>query len=147
MAIDPGTALAIVSLGITVCDGIITYCSAFKHRKEDVQSLTAISTELQNILQDVQTWLHRCPLLSVSLANKVDSCVKACLGHIGKVLSMCGYHSPPTTNDIKSRILNLKRGIQFPLKKDTIQNLKDQMESLRANVKLAIILLSSYATT
>lgn len=144
MAGDPGTALAIISLGITVCEGIIHYCNAFKDRKADLQSLTTVSTELQSILQDVQVWLRSHPSLSDSLAHKVDGCVKACLAHIDEVLSTCLYFSPMTTRDLKSRIRHVKRGLEFPLKGGTIQKLKDQMEALRANVMLALNLVSSY---
>ncbi|KAF2802203.1 uncharacterized protein BDZ99DRAFT_576907 [Mytilinidion resinicola] len=143
MTIDPGTALAIVSLGITVCDGISSYCNALKHRKEEVQSLSTISTELQSILQDVQTWLHSRPSLSDSLVNRVDGCVKTCLGHLDKILLLCTHYSPPAKDDLRSRIVYVSRGLQFPFKKATIQNLMVQMESLRSNVKLALTLLSS----
>jgi hypothetical protein len=66
MAIDLGTALGVVSLGITVCNGVFDYCSTIKHWKENVRSLTAISTQLQSILQEVQEWLRNRPTLSES---------------------------------------------------------------------------------
>lgn len=142
--VDPGTALAIVSLSITICEGVISYCSGLDHKKEDVRALEAASSELQEILQNVENWLQSHPILSDSLVHTVDQCTKSCLANIDGILRMCTYYSPPTIPNIKSRLLHVKRGLQFPLKKGTVQSLKDQMESLRSNVTLALILLSTY---
>ena len=143
MALDPGTALAIVSLAITVCDGVITYCSALKNRKEDVRSVIETSTQLQEILQDLQTWLRDRPTLRSSKADRVTGCVQVCLGHIDEILKMCANHSPSAATDIKSRLLHVKRGLQFPFQKETLKNLEYQIGTLRENVKLAIMLLAA----
>ena len=140
---DPGTALAIVSLGITVCDGVTSYCSALKHHKEDVRSLSSISTDLQSILKDVQTWLQHRPSLSGSSVDRVNGCAKACLDHLDDILVMCEHYSPPAKDNLGSRLIYVKRGLQFPFKKETTQNLTVQMESLRSNVQLAFAILSS----
>jgi hypothetical protein len=146
MAIDPGTALAIVSLGLTVCDGVIGYFSAVKHRKGDVQSLIAISMELQAILSEIQAWLAKHPVLSIDMSNRVESCVKNCLVQIDLILGICADYCPPASTDLTSRLNYVRNGLIFPFKKDAIQNLKDQIGSLRSNVELALILLASYVT-
>jgi hypothetical protein len=143
MSLDPGTALSIVSLGITICDGVITYCSALKDRKEDVRSISERSTQLQGILQSLQTWLHDRPILHSSKADTVIGCVQACLGHIDEILKLCANHSPSAATDIKSRLLHVKRGLQFPFQKETLKNLEYQIGTFRENVKLAVMLLAA----
>jgi hypothetical protein len=143
MSLDPGTALSIVSLGITICDGVITYCSALKDRKEDVRSISERSTQLQGILQSLQTWLHDRPILHSSKADTVIGCVQACLGHIDEILKLCANHSPSAATDIKSRLLHVKRGLQFHFQKETLKNLEYQIGTFRENVKLAVMLLAA----
>jgi hypothetical protein len=143
MALDPGTALSIVSLGITVCDGVIAYCSALNDRKKDVRSIVERSTQLQGILQDLQTWLHDRPNLHRSKADRVTSCVQACVGHIDEILKMCANYSPLAATDIKSRLLHVKRGLQFPFQKETLQKLEYQIGACRENVKLVVMLLAA----
>jgi translation elongation factor EF-Tu-like GTPase len=118
---EAGTALAIVSLGIVVCEGIVKYSSAYKHRKEDVSSLIEISTDLQYLLQEVQIWLGNQPAVRGSIVERLEGCVKTCLAHIDEVLAMCSKYSPPGTKDLKSRLVYAKRGLQFPFKKETIK--------------------------
>jgi hypothetical protein len=143
MSLDPGTAISIVSLGITICDGVITYCSALKDRKEDVRSIVERSTQLQGILQSLQTWLHDRPILQSSKADSVTGCVQACLDHIDEILKMCANHSPSAATDIKSHLLHVKRGLQFPFQKETLKNLEYQIGTFRENVKLAVMLLAA----
>jgi hypothetical protein len=124
---EAGTALAIVSLGIVVCEGIVKYSSAYKHRKEDVLSLIEISTDLQNLLQEGQIWLGSQPAVRRSIVERLEGSVKTCLAHIDQVLAMCSKYSPPGTNDLKSRISYVKRGLQSPLRKETIKGLTSRM--------------------
>lgn len=61
-----GTAVGVVSLGITLCDGIIQYRRAWKHQHDDVRALKELSTGLKNVLQDVERWLQQHPDLDLS---------------------------------------------------------------------------------
>jgi hypothetical protein len=109
-----------------------------------VKSLQAISTDLKDILLGVQLWLGKRPTLINSMIDKVNNSVTTCLAQIDEVLKMCTSHSPPDIDSLKSRLVYVKRGLQFPLKKDAIQALNNKMESLRENVKLAVTILASY---
>ncbi|KAK3989402.1 hypothetical protein QBC44DRAFT_85771 [Cladorrhinum sp. PSN332] len=143
---DLGTALAIVSLGLTVCEGITKYCGAFKDLKSEVASLLQISSELHGILHSIEIWLQSRPSLSPAMVGKVEGSVRTCLSHLDEILDLCSKYSRPSTKDIKSRLLHAKRGLEFPFKVGTVQRLKSRMEALKTNINLSLALLTSDLT-
>ncbi|KAK4220694.1 hypothetical protein QBC38DRAFT_169285 [Podospora fimiseda] len=135
---ETGTVLAIVSLGLTVCDGVIKYSSALKDRTGEVTSLVQTSSGLHRIFHSIASWLHSQTNLSPGMVSRVGASVETCLLHLDEILDLCTKYSRPSSKDIKFRLLHAKRGLTFPFKTDTIRKLRSRLEALKTNINLAL---------
>jgi len=138
-----GTAVGIISLGITLCDGIVTYCHAWKHQDDDVRSLTALCETLNQLLQDIEQRVKGSQTLDPHIVEKLNDTLQACAGHNEAVLQLTKkYATGPATTAWKGKARELAQKLKFPFQKKTLEELREIMIAFRGNVDTALELLN-----
>jgi hypothetical protein len=137
-----GTVVGAISLGITLCDGIATYCHAWKHQDDDVRSLIALCEALKQLLQDIEQGVKGNQTLDANIVEKLNDTLQACTEHIEAVLRLTKkYTVGPATTAWKGKARELAQRLKFPFEKKTLEELKDIMIAFRGNVDTALGLL------
>lgn len=80
-----GSAVGVVSLGISVLQGLVRYCSKYKNKDADVAALSSRCEALQSIFELLQPRLreihHDPPVIAV-----LDNCITSCQSTLTRLL-------------------------------------------------------------
>ena len=133
----------LVSLGLTVCHGLLKYYESWKEAESDmkkmynsVETLTRTFTALKGTLNS--------PCLNVDLVHRVEVSIMACEDGIKclhkklKKINMV-THNKSGIWDAKMR-LKLQRAL-YPFKESTLAKLKEVSNGLLDNLRLALEVL------
>ena len=130
------SAAGVVSLGITVCQGLIDYCQAFAGQYGDVrvvvQDLQALKQSL-TLLEDILK--HQPDLLNLVLPyidilrGRIDD-LQPILGSLGENVS--GQHP------FKDKVKRATQRTLYPFKKGMLSKLRDSVRQAQANLHLAL---------
>ncbi|KAI9770475.1 MAG: hypothetical protein M1839_003190 [Geoglossum umbratile] len=142
---DPGTVVGAISLGITLCDGIATYCHAWKHQDDEVRSLATLCEGLKQLLQDIEQGVKGSQTLDPNIVEKLNKTLQACTGHSEAVLRLTEkYTVGPAATTWKGKARELAQRLKFPFEKKTLEELKNIMIAFRGNVDIALGLLELF---
>jgi hypothetical protein len=137
-----GTIVGAVSLGITLCDGIVAYCHTWKHQDDEVKSLTTLCETLKQLLQDIEQCVKSSQTLESRTVEKLNDSLQACAGHCKAVLRLSSkYTTTAAATTWNGRARELAKRLKFPFEKRTLEELKDIMIAFRGNVDTAMGLL------
>jgi hypothetical protein len=135
-----GTAVGIASLGIQVCQGLLSYYDAWKSYDSDISSAYDAITDLRDSLTILETILQQ--EQDTDRVRKVKTCVKNCkdalLGLDKKRKSLQKYSQ---AEGLRQR---MRAGLQrswYPFKKDTLDALKASVTDVQERLKLALQVL------
>ena len=142
-----GTVIGVVSLGITLCDGIIQYCRAWKHQDDDVRALRELTTGLKNVLRDVERWLQRQPNFDPAIVSRVSNSLQACHDQISKAVGISAKYATGQTIKKMGKVKDMIQRLKFPLERNVLGELRDIMVAFRGNVDIALNLLNLYVST
>jgi hypothetical protein len=136
-----GTIVGVVALGITLCDGIIQYCRAWKHQDDDVRALNELTNGLKTVLQDVEIFLQQQPNLDLTAVPSVRHSLKACNDQISKALDISDKYATAQAST-KGKMKDLIQRLKFPFQRNVLGELRDIMTAFRGNVDVALQLLN-----
>jgi hypothetical protein len=128
----------LISLGVSVCQGILTYYNAFRDFQEDIdqmcvsmenvaRTLLAISLTIrqghfdQNIIAMVESSINLCTQGLHTLAKKLNK-----------------IRSTQADSTLRTRLENTKRRLLYPFKESTLAKLREICHDLKTNLGLAI---------
>ncbi|KAG4421719.1 hypothetical protein IFR04_005095 [Cadophora malorum] len=138
-----GTAVGIVSLGLQVSQGLITYYTHFKAHDVEIANIVRKSEALQHLLQALEGPLEKAESGSGDVSKQVRGFVVACEAGLKRLLVAAekyGNSSIPSTMEDKIRALR-KRAL-YPFKRGTLEELNSTLVELTANLQLALQLLT-----
>jgi hypothetical protein len=137
-----GTIIGVISLGAALCDGIATYCHAWKHQDDDIRSLKALCGTLKQLLQYIEQRLKVDPILEPDIAEKLHNALQECNKHIEAALRLTKkYEIGSDTRRWKTKGKELVKRLKFPFDKNTLEGLRDIMVAFRGNVDTALAIL------
>lgn len=145
-----GSAVGIVSLGLQVCQGIITYYSRWKDYTAETRSTYESVEQLRGIFDALRVTLESNPLENGSVAEKVRSSIEMCEGGIltlrKRLEKIRINHS-----EEELRNLNIRRKLEvqgkrliYPFRQGTLGKLRDAVLELRDNLIPALHALNMY---
>ncbi|KAK3985464.1 hypothetical protein QBC44DRAFT_156483 [Cladorrhinum sp. PSN332] len=140
-----GTFIGALSLGLTLCQGIVSYCQSWKHQDDEVKSLIALAQGLIQLLLEIQQRITSNPALDPGITAKLDAILQACSGHCDAVLQLSTSYAPGQSTASPSwrhRTKELAKRLKFPIEKKVLGELKDIMLAFRGNVDTALGLLN-----
>jgi hypothetical protein len=137
-----GSIVGVISLGITLCDGILTYCRAWRHQDDEVRSLTALTEGLRLLLQDVERKVKNNPALDPAIVDRLNGTIQACEEHVCAVLQLSGEYNSVKPTGWMGMMKYLKQKLKFPFEKKMLEELRTIMLAFRGNVTTAMMLLA-----
>ncbi|KAL4877125.1 hypothetical protein BJY04DRAFT_222441 [Aspergillus karnatakaensis] len=139
-----GSAVGVVSLGLTLCQGFLVYYGPYKSFHEDIdeiwsriQSLDASLTTLRRVVAEA----HPTPVTqAVHLATRnIQNCHQG-LEKLGTMLNKCHRICPQNTGKA-SKLKNQYNRLLYPFRQGTLMKLMDTVIWLQSNVELALNIL------
>lgn len=135
-SIATGSA-GLVSLGITICDGLLTYCRTYKSRENDLSILADNAARLQMFLQVVEKRLRSGSIADDSFRTAVTECFGACENCVFDVQALKGKYSQfPVASDssMRNRGKAMLRKLQYPFEADRFDTLGKQLNDFHATL-------------
>lgn len=138
---DLGSAVGVLSLGITVFGGLINYYSAWKDQDANIHTTYLQVENLTATLQQLQSTLARqAPESPATL--QVNNCIQACKAPIDKLskkLDKIRRNGPAERGSRSS----LFRSTMYPFKQSTLMKLRETISELRSLLNLAVNVLET----
>ncbi|KAG4435049.1 hypothetical protein IFR05_009473 [Cadophora sp. M221] len=140
-----GTAVGIVSLGLQISQGLITYYSHFKAYDAEIAYLVRKSESLQGLLQALEAPLRKAEDgngiggVSVQVRNAILACEAGLTRLLGAVQTYGNLVIPATKDD---KLRALKKRALYPFKRSSLQDLSFTLEELVGNLQLALQILT-----
>ncbi|KAH7052409.1 hypothetical protein B0J12DRAFT_699061 [Macrophomina phaseolina] len=138
-----GSAVGVVSLGLAVCQGLVTYYTAYKGQDDEVDRMVERTSCLTDLLERLQPCLedHRAP--HTVAVDGVERCVIACYGSIKKLEKVLLQCKKATASDgFRERVRTMGRKALFPFRRETLHELKQAVSECQDNLNTAISFLS-----
>ncbi|KAI7343490.1 hypothetical protein KC354_g15620 [Hortaea werneckii] len=136
-----GSAVGIASLGITICQGLLSYYNDCKDYESDISGTRASIEDLCGTLVLLKENLDAGGLDDKRTAQ-VSSCLKSCnsgLQDLGTKLDELKKYSKPEGLRQRARA-ELQKAV-YPFRKDTLDKLRGNVADVRERLKLALQVL------
>lgn len=136
-----GSAVGVTSLGLTVCQGLIRYYTAYSAYDDDIAETVELIRRLEGLFVLLRDVLQGLPPGQALLVAQVQSCMQSSKDRIKDLnthLDKCRATSPPGGSGKLQQ--SLRRGL-FPFRKPVLNALRDNVESLHSNLMLAVEIL------
>ncbi|OCT45664.1 hypothetical protein CLCR_01564 [Cladophialophora carrionii] len=141
-------AIGVVSLGLTVCDGLISYFSAFKGQDQFLSSLSERAEHLNKSLhllnQALPPLRTRTPDVARQIGKSLAECGSGILALQTKVAAFQRVHGPSLRRD---SLHHAARKAIFPFKKDALVELLGTIDSLQQNLETVLAIANLEATS
>ncbi|KAK1672859.1 hypothetical protein BDP55DRAFT_634613 [Colletotrichum godetiae] len=142
LSVSSGVA-GLISLGITVCKGLNTFCQDYGSRDFDIINLKEHAHRLDSFLHLVQIRLQACHKVDSALSASLQNCFGACWGCIQEFESLAKKQARLTgPKGIKEYGKDVARHLQYPLQKAEFDRLKAEMQDFYAAMTNYLLLIN-----
>lgn len=134
-----GSAVGVVSLGLTVCQGLIKYFSEWKSRESDVHAAIDQINGLTQTLELLQARLAKLPGGHETVTANVESRIASCgegIENLSRYLDKC--HTFGTQADWKGKMRASKKQLFYPFRREALQDVKQTLRDLQQNLETAL---------
>ena len=140
MAEVAGSAVGVISLGIQVCQGLKSYYDNWTSFDDDIAHLHAKIDGLRDTLEILEHVLFKFrnsnPDMVADVEMKISSSIKS-IRKLEEIITK--YHSPMSANTIQQKGYRLLQRTFYPLKKATLQELKNNVTDLEHNLQTSLL--------
>lgn len=140
--VDPTGA---VSLGITVCQGLVWYYQGWSAWEDDVKSAVQDVEDVSEFLKILQGRLDKLSADQAdvaSQAHKITARIFTAVEQLEKIRCKCEV--VPREDGEKQRTRNFLRRSLYPFKQSTLQELRDAVKQTRGSLTDLLQLLQMY---
>lgn len=141
MADVAGTAVGVISLGIQVCQGLVSYYHEYRDQDETITAILRDLSILSHGLEIIQGCIAKVCFQQANGTAQAEESIIACAAAIARLdqfLAKCRQIAGPTKLNVKERIQILSQKATFPFRKSTIQDLRNTVKDLQSNVILSL---------
>lgn len=132
----------LVSLGITICDGLFTYCRTYKSRESDLKVLGDHSRKLQALLRLIEKRLQSGPA-DASFRTTMMECFEACEHCVSDVQALDDkYSSPVASVSMRNRSKVALRRLQYPFEADRFETLRKQLNDFHSALSGLLLVMN-----
>jgi hypothetical protein len=143
----PGSAVKVISLGLQVIQGLTVYYSQFKSFSEDIAAIFLKIDGLHGVLQVLESPLQKAENQHTEIPTQVRSAVVACESSLQKLNeSVEKYARIGVPVNLEDKLRLLTKRTFSPFQRDTLLRLKATLDTLRANLNLAVGILNLCVT-
>lgn len=140
-----GSAVGIISLGIQVCQGLVSYLQSFKSQDQEIQdSIKEAQTivSLFNSLKDVLLRLDQHSARVIAVVDCLNDCEKK-LRELQLFLLKLQKSSEPTKKT-RQKIKDARHSFAYPFLEGKLLSLRQSLQNLLQNLDLAVNIASLY---
>jgi chromosome segregation ATPase len=129
-----GSAVGIVSLGLTLCKGLTEYLGALKCRKEDIESASSQVESLRVAFAAIETALPKLTADSQGSVDAVRSCLQSCEAEISKFNDLLDdlKRETTSTNSVANKIRQQGQKLSYPFRQSNLHRIEEKVQSLNA---------------
>jgi hypothetical protein len=135
-----GTAVGVASLGIQVCQGLLSYYHDWKACDADISSTYSAITDLSKTLTILKSTLQQ--EVDEEKAGRVRTCVEGCEGALLELEKRrCSLQRFSRPEGLRQK---MRAGLQrswYPFRKETLEALKASVTDIQERLKLALQVL------
>lgn len=135
-----GSAVGIISLGVTVCQGLLQYYASWKDYENDVatafHSLEGLAKTLQQLEMSSRGRNFE-PEILANLEDRIKSCESG-IHCLRKKLDKVKAVELPVGSTSWEKIRSYGRRAQYPFRESTLAKLREIVSELRDNLDLAV---------
>jgi hypothetical protein len=127
----------VVSLGISVCQGLVQYYSSFKDQKSDVATTVSSISTLSSILELLKSSIGDKKFdgkIMENVSKSIESCEEGILALQKKLRKVKEVENV----DLKSKVHDLGRRALYPFRESTLVKLREIVDDVRSNLALAL---------
>lgn len=143
------SAAGLASLGLQCCKGLTTYYNSYRNydeqigaTHEQIQGLTAIFEQLDRLLSR-----NAANLAQSSSLQQANRSLDRCRGSLTKLDSMLrGCQSVALPNTTLASWRRIKSQALFPFREQTLRTLRENVQSLRDDLQLALDIFQTYVS-
>jgi ankyrin repeat domain-containing protein 50 len=133
-----GSAVGVISLGLTVCQGLLDYYGSWKDYSSDIEatfnSLAGLTSTLR-LLEATINRRHLDPEAVVRVQESIISCEDGIGNLERKLKKVQGIQLP---SGLKDKLRSQARRAIYPFKTSTLSKLEEIVLDLRDNLSLAV---------
>jgi len=131
-----------ISLGIQVCQGLISYCNDWTSFDGDIGNTSEKLNGLRATLEILRVELPRIQSLDASAAPVVENAnrqILSCRGSLEKLQAVLTKLQPVGSfSGIRESLQNFKQHSLYPFRKDLLQGLRSAAAEMQANLDSAV---------
>jgi hypothetical protein len=142
---DPFSAasstVGVVSLGLTVCQGLLEYYGSWKSYRRDIDTTCGSLASLISTISLLSAAIHG-RVLDNAAVTRVQECINSCqdgIRHLEKKLDKVKGCQLPVS--LKDTFSSQTRRLFYPFKISTLAKLHETVSDLQGNLSLAIQVL------
>lgn len=134
-----GTTVGVISLGIQVCQGLVSYYEKWKSFDDDIAHLHASIDGLRITLKNLEHTLPKFRSSNANIMADVEQKVVFSINGIRKLEEvLIKRHSSVSASIVQQKGYRLVQKTFYPLKKATIFELKSNLTDLEHNLKTSL---------
>ncbi|EHK48124.1 hypothetical protein TRIATDRAFT_305868 [Trichoderma atroviride IMI 206040] len=138
-------ALGVISFGIGICQGVLTYYDAFRDSEQDIGQMCASMENVAKTLLAIDLTLRH-GNFDQNIIAAVESSINLCTQGLQTLeKKLVKIRSTQTDGTLRTRLENTKRKLLYPFKESTLAKLREICHDLKSNLGLAIDALNVHA--
>lgn len=137
-----GSAVGVVSLGITACKGLVWYINSAADAKENTASISARLDSLVKALDLLEKVVEG--LDSSQCASATSAVASACSAAVASIRKKLGKPDRTKDQSFRTRLQNLKLCLLYPFKQEELAYWKNALEGIQQDLQIALLALQLY---
>jgi len=136
------SSIAIISFGLSTCNGLMNYYDAWKAFDEQIANAFAKIESLASTLKTLQELLNKLSFDPNPAAKDVGRSIIACYGGMQKLQKKLEkFRTNPLPKDIKMKFRKIGLRTWYPFQKDTLKELLNTVKDLYTGLSGALHVL------
>jgi hypothetical protein len=135
------SAVGIASLGIQVCQGLLSYYHSWKGYKADIATACQCVGDLRQTFELLEGTLHQQELDSARV-KRAEECLGSCtdaLSDLEKTLQK--IHTYPSPSGLQEKLHSGFQRLSYPFRESTLGKIREIVSELREHISLALQVL------
>ncbi len=143
-----GSAVGIVSLGITVCQGLVSYIESVHGRKEEIANCLREVRNLISVFTSLNDVLPRLARHSGSDHDLVQHYLRDCEAELDSLKVLVQkLRGPPVQDNARAKIKDAGRAMVYPFRKREMAAVRQCLQNLLSHLELALDIISVGTST
>lgn len=134
-----GSAVGVISLGLSVCGKIVDYCRAYHGYDEDIRKVTANAESLGETLQDLDDVINITQTIQPIAAFRLSKKIVGIEEQIKRIESVLKRYGPDkNTEGFSQKARNQVKKSIYAFRKDALREMAADLDGLQKNLQTAL---------